>query len=203
MRTRHYEYIDELVVRAKNGDDNALLLIIDFYQPLLKTSIKYCVSRYPVAACYTEDIEADLYLIMRELVRQYDAELSFFSYFLSTRIDFVLQTHVRKSYLDSSVGGRRPKEIFIEDMPEDWEPFVDQDPVGKIIASADLSSALLKLEDKYRTAVQLYFFEGMNQQQAADYLSITQSSFSKRLNKAIEQLRDFMSDFEKTLITKE
>lgn len=203
MRTRHYEYIDELVVRAKGGDDSALLSIIDFYNPLLRTSIKYCVSRYPIAGLYTEDIEADLYLIMRELVRQYDSELSFFSYFLSTRIDFVLQTHVRKNYLDSSMGGRRPKEVFIEDMPEDWEPFVDQDPVGKIIASADLSSALLRLEDKHRTAVQLYFFDGMNQQQAAEYLSITQSSFSKRLNKAIEQLRVFMNDCEKNLITKE
>ncbi len=203
MKTRHYEYIDELVARAKNGDDNALLLIIDFYQPLLRTSIKYCVSRYPSATCYIEDIEADLYLIMRELVRQYDAELSFFSYFLSTRIDFVLQTHVRKSYLDSSVGGRRPKEIFIEDMPENWKPLVVQDPVGKRIASADLSSALLKLEDKHRTAVQLYFFEGMNQEQAAGHLSITQSSFSKRLNRAIAQLRDSMTDFEKNIITKE
>lgn len=203
MKTRHYEYIDELVVRAKGGDDHALLLIIDFYQPLLQTSIKYCVSRYPSAACYTEDIDADLYLIMRELVRQYNAELSFFSYFLSTRIDFVLQTHVRKHYLDSSVGGRRPKEIFIEDMPEDWEPFVDQDPVGKIIASADIAAALMKLDDKYREAVQLYFFDGMNQQQAAESLSITQSSFSKRLTKALEQLRTFMTDFEKTFITQE
>jgi len=203
VKTSHYEYIDELVVRAKSGDDSALLLIIDFYQPLLQTSIKYCVSRYPAAGCYTEDINADLYLLMRELVGQYDAELSFFSYFLSTRIDFVLQTHVRKNYLDSSVGGRRPREIFIEDMPEDWEPFVDQDPVGKIIASADLATALLKLNDKHRNAVQLYFFEGLNQQQAAEHLSITQSSFSKRLNKAIEQLREFMTDCEKTLITQE
>ena len=194
MNLKHYEYIDDLVIRAKNGDDDALLSIIEFYQPLLKTAIKYCVSRHPTAYSYIEDIEADLYLIIRELVRQYNSELSFFSYFLSTRIDFVLQTHVRKTYLDFSFGGKRPKEIFIEDMPKDWEPFVEHDPVGKIIANADLSSAMMKLRENHRSAIQLYFFEGMNQQQAAEHLQITQSSFSKRLNKAIEHLKASMTD---------
>lgn len=194
MKTKHYEYIDELVASAKNGDNNALMSIIDFYQPLLRTSIKYCVSRYPAAACYIEDIQADLYLIMNELIRQYDSELSFFSYFLSTRIDFALQTHVRKGYLDNTHGGRRPREIFIDDMPEDWEPFVDQDPVGKIIANVDLSVAISQLQDKHRVAIQLYFFEGMNQQQAAEYLQITQSSFSKRLNKSLDKLRLLMTN---------
>ncbi len=192
MQIKHYEYIDELVVQAKNDNNDALLSIINFYQPLLHTSIRYCVSRYPHAKCYTEDIEADLYLIMRELVRQYDSSLSFFSYFLSTRIDYAVQSHVRKTYLDIKAGGKRPSEIFIDDMPVDWEPLVDRDPVGKIIESADLSAALMQLKEKHRKAIQLYFFEGMNQEQSAKHLEITQSSFSKRLNKALEQLRELI-----------
>ncbi|MBS1722391.1 MAG: RNA polymerase sigma factor [Armatimonadetes bacterium] len=194
VRTKHYEYIDQLVQRAQAGDDDALVAIMEFYRPLLRTAVKYCVSNYPTAAPYAEDLEADLFLIVRELVHRYDKELSYFSYFLSTRIDYALQTHARKHYLDATSGGRRPKEVFIEDLPADWEPFVDYDPVGKILDGAILSQALSRLKDTHREAIRLYYFENMSQEQAAAFLEITQPSFSKRLNRALGELRKLTTD---------
>jgi RNA polymerase sigma factor (sigma-70 family) len=195
LKSKHYQYIDDLVARIQSGDDAALTELIGFYRPMLRTAVKYCTNRYPALAPYDEDLWADLYLIVRELVHQYDHQQSFFSWYLSTRLEYALQSHARKTYLDSGAGGKRVREVSLEDMPADWEPCVGEDPVGKMLDAAALSDAMSKLSDEHRAAVNLYFFEDMTQEQAAKALNIKQPAFSKRLARALAILREHMESF--------
>lgn len=195
MKSRHYQYIDDLVAKIQNGNDEALMELIGFYRPMLRTAVKYCITRYPGLSTYEEDIWSDLYLIIRELVHKYDRQQSFFSWYLSTRLEFALQTHARQTYLDAGAGGRRVREVSIDDMPSDWEPCVGEDPVGKMLDAAALSNAMSRLSPEHLAVVNLYFFEDMTQEQASAALGIKQPAFSKRLTKALSILRQDMEKF--------
>ena len=52
-----------------------------------------------------------------------------------------------------------------------------------------LNAALEQLNPKQKEAINLYFFEQMEQDEAAEKLGITQGSFSKRLQRALANLR--------------
>jgi RNA polymerase sigma factor (sigma-70 family) len=56
-----------------------------------------------------------------------------------------------------------------------------------------------KLSEKSREVIQVYFFDGLDQKECAETLGITQGAFSKRLSKALEQMKlilgeDFLFD---------
>ena len=45
-----------------------------------------------------------------------------------------------------------------------------------------------------REAIELYFFQEMTQEEAAEKLGIQQAAFSKRLDRALDKLRSILSD---------
>ena len=49
-----------------------------------------------------------------------------------------------------------------------------------------------KLTDKSKEVIQVYFFEQLDQKEASDKLGITQGAFSKRLSKALEQMKNIL-----------
>ena len=55
------------------------------------------------------------------------------------------------------------------------------------------------LPEKSKEVIQVYFFDGLDQKECAETLGITQGAFSKRLSKALEQMKlmlgeDFLFD---------
>jgi len=53
---------------------------------------------------------------------------------------------------------------------------------------------LEKLNEKQREAIELYFFDGLDQEEAAIKLNITQSSFSKRLQRGLSNMKEILGD---------
>jgi RNA polymerase sigma factor (sigma-70 family) len=56
-----------------------------------------------------------------------------------------------------------------------------------------------QLSEKSKEVIQVYFFDGLDQKECAETLGITQGAFSKRLSKALEQMKlilgeDFLFD---------
>lgn len=194
MRHQVYEYINQLVTRVKAGDLGASEELCEFYQPLIRGAVTRLTRKYRQLIPYEEDLKADSYLLLIELVRGYDPDLSVFSYYLSTRVDYALLTHARRVYLDSSAGGRRTSEVSYEEMPDEWEPHATDDPFGKLIEMQALTEAIDMLNSKQREAVRLYFFEGLNQEESARACGISQSAFSKRLARALDSLKTTMQD---------
>jgi RNA polymerase sigma factor (sigma-70 family) len=68
------------------------------------------------------------------------------------------------------------------------------DPFDKILNEIMIGNALEKLNEKQREAVELYFFEELSQEEAAQKIGITQASFSKRLDRALTTLRGIIED---------
>jgi RNA polymerase sigma factor (sigma-70 family) len=57
-----------------------------------------------------------------------------------------------------------------------------------------IRDAMFKLKDKQKEAIELYFFEEYTQEEAAHLLNITQASFSRRLERALESLKKLLEE---------
>jgi RNA polymerase sigma factor (sigma-70 family) len=120
--------------------------------------------------------------VLKMLVEKYDKDLSYFSYYLSTRIDHALLAHFKSVFLSKF------EERDYEDVHSSYDPF------DKILSEIVIGTALEKLNEKQREAVELYFFEELSQEEAAQKIGITQASFSKRLDRALATLRGIIED---------
>lgn len=194
MLEQHYEYINSLVERVKQNDTQALADLFDFYNPLIQASITRCIKYEPALKNLRSDLEREAYLILNTLVQSFDPELTWFSYFLQTHFDYALLSKARKSYLSYTTATKGVQEIAFDDLPSGFE-FVDKhDPFNQIWQQEILTKALDELNPKQREAIELYFFQNMTQEMAAEALNISQGSFCKRLKRALTQLRELIPE---------
>jgi len=178
-----YVYINELVAKVKQNDGEALGELYEFYKPLFLCSMQRCLNKEPRLIPFREDIKSECFLVLKKLVDQYDSRLTYFSYFLSTRLDInLLRTSVDK-FLD----GDSESSEFIQES-------ASYDPFNKVEIAISLNAAMEKLNPKQKEAINLYFFEQMEQEEAAEKLGITQGSFSKRLQRALISLREILGE---------
>jgi RNA polymerase sigma factor (sigma-70 family) len=131
---------------------------------------------------HRDDLNNESLFVLKMLVEKYDKDLSYFSYYLSTRIDPALLAHFKSIFLSKF------EERDYEDVHSSYDPF------DKILNEIMIGSALEKLNEKQREAVELYFFEELSQEEAAQKIGITQASFSKRLDRALTTLRGIIED---------
>ena len=188
MADNNYDEINKLLYKYKAGDDTALFDLYEFYKPLFISSVKRIIQKESRLSSHREDILSDCIFVLRKLIDQYDPKLSYFSYFLSTRIDINLFRYTADKYF--------PKEEITEDdyFPEEYE-----DPFNKIDNVICIHQAMDQLSEKSKEVIQVYFFDGLDQKECAETLGITQGAFSKRLSKALEQMKlilgeDFLFD---------
>lgn len=193
MLDAQYQYINELVSLSKQGDTEALMELVQYYRPLVLASIKRCLIREPRLIAYREDIEQEIYLIIGELVDQYDETVSLFSYYISTKIDYRILARARR-LIGKNTSGVGVDEIQFSNMPESWEPTYVSDPFNKVGLQEALIKAIDRLSPRQQEAIDLYFYQGLNQQEAALALGINQASFSKRLNRALAQLKEILPE---------
>jgi RNA polymerase sigma factor (sigma-70 family) len=177
-----YKYINSLVAKCKAGDNNSIFELYEFYRPLMLSSISRCVAKEPKLSVYKEDILADSIFVFIKLVNQYDPNLTYFSYFLSTRIDINLFRYVSDKYVTNEYSDDNIDESSLVD------------PFNKLTNVIVIQSALNKLNVKDRIVLDLYYFQGLDQKEAAEELKISQSSFSKRLSKAHESMKKILGD---------
>ena len=183
MKEDLYSDINELVEKAQKGDKESLFQLYEFYKPLILASTSRCINKDPNLKSYREDITREAIFVLEKLINQYDPNLCYFSYFLSTRIDINLYRHC--------------SDVFENHKSIDEEFFSSNenyDPFNKIDDVIVLEWAISQLNDKQQEAIKLYFFEGLDQEESANKLAISQGSFSKRLQRALSKLRELLGE---------
>jgi RNA polymerase sigma factor (sigma-70 family) len=189
-----YQYINDLVLKSQAGDTHALAEIADFYQPLIAASVTRCIAREPRLRSRREDVESEVFLVLQQLVANYDSSLSYFSYYLSTRLDHAILNRCRQTILGNRTSGAGVEEVCFSEMANDWEPEYHDDPFGKVRTAQAIQDAIEQLNPRQQEAIQAYFFDNLTQQEAAKKLGITQASFCKRLQRGINRMREILSD---------
>ncbi len=178
-----YSYINKLVNNAKNGDSDSLFELFDFYKPLIFSSIKRCLQKNDKLSAYKEDIISDSIFVFSKLVDQYNPELTYFSYFISIRLDINLFRYIQNKYDNL--------EVSLENEPKSDSIF---DPFNKIDNMIVIHETLRKLPENMRDILVMYFFDMMDQKECALRLNISQSAFSKRLSKALSMMKKELGD---------
>jgi RNA polymerase sigma factor (sigma-70 family) len=183
MADNNYDEINKLLYKYKAGNEEALFELYEFYKPLFISSVKRIVQKESRLSRHREDILNDCIFVLKKLIEQYDPKLSYFSYFLSTRIDINLFRYSTDKYF--------PKEELIEDdyFPEEYE-----DPFNKIDNVICIHQAMEQLDEKSKEVIGVYFFDGLDQKECAETLGITQGAFSKRLSKALSQMKQILGE---------
>ncbi len=182
MIDEHYIYINSLVDKIKSGENDSLHELFSFYKPLILSAIRRCCNKEKALYSHRDDLNNESIFVLKMLVEKYDNELSYFSYYLSTRIDHALLAHFKSIFLSKF------EERDFEDVHSSYDPF------DKILNEIMIGNALEKLNEKQREAVELYFFEELSQEEAARKIGITQASFSKRLDRALTTLKGIIED---------
>lgn len=182
MIDEHYVYINTLVDNIKAGESKYLHELFSFYKPLILSAIRRCCNKEKELYKHREDLNNESIFVLKMLVERYDKELSYFSYYLSTRIDHALLAHFKSFFLSKF----ETKDF--DDIPNCVDPF------DKLLNEIAIDSAMEKLNEKQREAVELYFFQELSQEEAAKELGITQASFSKRLDRALKSLREIIQE---------
>jgi len=93
MIDEHYIYINELVKKIKEDESSALFELFSFYKPLIFSAISRCLAKDKNLISYKEDLVHESIFVLQKLSKNYDPALSYFSYYLSTRIDHALLSH--------------------------------------------------------------------------------------------------------------
>lgn len=183
MAEQNYDEINKLLYKYKAGNESALFELYEFYKPLFISSVKRIIQKEKRLISHREDLLSDCIFVLSKLIDQYDPSLSYFSYFLSTRIDINLFRFATDKYF--------PKEEVCEDdhFPEEYD-----DPFNKIENIICIHQAMDKLDEKSREVIEVYFFDGLDQKQCAKTLGITQGAFSKRLAKALTQMKSILGE---------
>jgi RNA polymerase sigma factor (sigma-70 family) len=189
MINNHYDLINDLVEKAKNNDMSALEELIEFYKPLIKAAIRKCIYSDHNLVRYKEDLISMANLEFIKLVNSFDVSRSFFSYYISNRLYVNLfkstKSLIEKNEID------QPIEVLFSEMPALWDPETTE-PFGKVELQIITMNAIKQLNVKYQECIRLVFFEQLNQEEASEILKITQSAFSKRLKKAIIELKKIL-----------
>ncbi len=193
MLDAHYEHINNLVQEIKSGNEGSVYDLLSFYQPLIKVSIRRCLSREPLLKPYQEDVESEITFILLDLVKSYNPDLSY-SYYLSTRIDYAILARCRKCLLGQNNTGGGLESVNFSDMPIAWEPISPVDPFGRLEMIETIHEAMKTLNQKEREAIHLHFFQDLNQEESAKELDISQTTFSRRLNSALKKLKPLISN---------
>jgi|LauGreDrversion4_2_1035121.scaffolds.fasta_scaffold890149_1 RNA polymerase sigma factor (sigma-70 family) len=179
-----YTYINDLVSKYQNNKDKeSLFLLYDFYKPLFLSSIKRCINKDSRLSVHREDLLSECIFVLEKLINQYDPDLTYFSYFLSTRIDINLLRHITSKFIKEH-----------EESSESIHIEASYDPFNTIDTVLSLESAIKQLPQEQVVAIQMYFFQQLDQKEASLMLGITQGAFSKRLSKALQQLKTILGD---------
>ena len=127
-----------------------------------------------------EDIVQESFIALYEKAAQYKGEASVKNYVRKIVINRC-HDHLRK---------KKRRQLFL---PFRYVKSAEQEVVLSTEKST-LLEALMRLDDKYREAIILYYFEELSTVQIAGLLGLNESTVRSRLKRARDELRGYLDD---------
>lgn len=178
--------LQSMVQALPNINSEEFYILFDYCQPLIQASIKRCLHKNPLLKPYCEDINREALFVFRTLVEEYDVEVACFAYYLSKKLDYRLLASCQKIYLNQTSTGNGLNEMPLLDDSSNTE----YDPFNAYAETAELYDYISSLDTKYQTAIDLYYFQGYNQEEGAKIMNYSQPHFNGLLREGLKQIKD-------------
>lgn len=174
-----YHDLNQLILAAQQGNQEATSSLMQYYAPLIRSSINKI---YKVAKGHVllEDLEQEADILFFKLLIDFKPQLSNFGYYIKINFFRNLLSNIKA-------------ELNISTVPLK-EEYIDYNNVfDRIHIVNDLARAMNQLSDKQKLAIKLYYFKEMPQCDCANMMCVTQPAFSRLLNRSTKTLKKIMN----------
>jgi RNA polymerase sigma factor (sigma-70 family) len=178
------EDANELVTRAKDGDEQALSRLITIHKGLVYTIIYRMVNDADTSQDLTQDTFIKAFLHINR-VKNYEH----FRPWLCRIARNVVYDHFRRE--------KRHKTVSIDDVGE----IAGQQGMGKMRKKMIIQNALSRLSERDRMLLSLAYYQGFTLAEAADVLDITEDNAKVALHRARKRLRKELRGYEDELLS--
>lgn len=165
---------DSLIKKCQTGDAQAFdQLLNQHYEIMYRYAYKWCGDQHNA-----QDITQTACLKLAKSVRQFDFKASFTSWL------YRLVINCAKDYYKSPTQFNRREESV------DYQQPMHDDRNAERLYARQIMEHINSLQEELRVTLILVFGSGLNHQQAAEKLSIKESTVSWRVHEARKQLKD-------------
>ena len=164
---------EELVKRIKNGDSEALDILIKAYLPKVYNRVHSLVPESDA-----EDVTQDIFLSLVDSIDSFKGRSAFGTWLHRIVMNKIADYHRRASR-------RKERPIEVEDtrVANPWKAMDDE---------LIVKEALVELQEKHREILLLKFSEGLSFGEIAETLGLTYEATRSRYRRAIEAVREII-----------
>lgn len=194
---------NELIEIAKNGDDEAKMLIINRYKPLVYRFLSQYYSRF--ASCSSslrEDLIDEGVLTILECINTYDNKKASFSTHVYYQLRATIQNGLRSTVkslqhgvtsMDKAVNeGSEDKEQSMHDLIPDHNVDIEKDYIEKETKNRVWEIAKkVSTEKEYKT-LQLLLRDDLTRKEIAKQLNTTESAICRQRDRLIKKIQRYL-----------
>ncbi len=186
------ELTDEELIREyrKTNDNRCFEELVNRYRPSLTRFLK---TRYNLRLDQVEDAVQATFARVWQKIDQYDLSRTLrpwiFRIATTQTIDMLREAKRRSSVvsLDAPISSDDDRTSWAtEIVGRNSEPSAELDRLDTVL---EVRSALARLPQAFRQVLELVFFQGWTRQSVAEALNLTVSTVSRRVTRALEQLK--------------
>ncbi|WP_062047037.1 RNA polymerase sigma factor [Bacillus sp. JCM 19034] len=164
---------EQLLLRAKNGEQEAFSQLVEMH---LKTVEKFAF-QIGVLPTDIDDVTQEVFLKVYRFIHKHDRG-KFTTWLYSVTMNVVRDFYRKEQQMKrKTVEFQRyaEKQTYIED-------YFDED-------SKELHAMIQKLDERYRIPIILHYFHGLQYQEIADVLEVTEGAIKTRMLRAKQKLK--------------
>ena len=186
----------QLMLRAKQGDDDAFTKLVKTYQDRLTTIFFHMTQNQEVA----EDLAQDVFMRIYRARHGYQPTARFSTWLFRIANNLAINAHQKKSRRkevslpageSTSVSGVQPENQAIADK----SALMPTRQVDKHELQLVVQKAIEQLNERQRLTVLLHKFEGMSYTEIADTMEMTVPAIKSLLSRARDSLRTALEPY--------
>ena len=193
---------NELIEMAKNGDDEAKMLIINRYKPLVYRFLSQYYSRFSTcSSSLREDLIDDGVLTILECINTYDSDKASFSTHCYYQLRATIQNGLRPTVKSLQHGTRSLDQEMNEDSEDKSQSLYDV-----VANNVDIEKDYIEKETKNRVweiakkvatekeykTLQLLLRDDLSRKEMAEQLNTTESAICRQRDRLIKKIQRYL-----------
>ena len=194
---------NEILSLAKNGDDEAKMLIINRYKPLVYRFLSQYYSRFSTcSSSLREDLIDDGVLTILECINTYDSDKASFSTHCYYQLRATIQNGLRDTVkglqhgltsMDKEINeGSEDKAPSLYDVVADNNIDIEKDYIKKEERNRVWEIAKKVATDKEYKTLQLLLRDDLSRKEMAEKLNTTESAICRQRDRLIKKIQRYL-----------
>jgi RNA polymerase sigma-70 factor (ECF subfamily) len=185
---REEDQINKAVRRVLKGNSAAFRTIVDQYQDMIfRTAYSFLGNRADA-----KDAVQDVFLRVYRRLSSYDPRYPFRPWLYKVAVNQIRTSYGRMK----RISGKETQSDDIIDQDEKFSGKISE-PLDSLVESEQkerINQAVSHLKEPVKTAVILYYFEGLTVDETADVLKVSRENIKSKLHRGRKKIRDFFSE---------